>query len=45
MSKSAAIVHMKLLGAVLLASLFLAGCHGHLHNGNVPPGQVKKVVY
>jgi len=45
MSKCATIANMKLLGAVLLACLFLAGCHGHLHNGNVPPGQVKKVIY
>lgn len=30
--------------ALLLAGLFLAGCHGHLHHGHVPPGQVKKTI-
>lgn len=30
--------------ALLFAGLFLASCHGHLHHGHVPPGQVKKTI-
>ncbi len=30
--------------AVVFGALLLAGCHGTLHHGHVPPGQAKKVI-
>jgi len=44
MSKRHAPVKLKPIFTVFLACLFLAACHGHLHHGHVPPGQIKKTV-